>query len=156
MSLYYRDHGEPEKIIFGKGRTKQAFKDGTDINRILARANKEGAISHLAKYEGQYGDFEAFDFLDAQLQIRKAGEIFEALPPELRREFQQSPQMFFGFVNDPANKDRLKEIFPDLAKPGNYPLDMSSRTPPGATTDPDSPDPDAVVPPVAPDPVEPT
>lgn len=152
MSMYWMEHGEPETLVYDDGRTKQAFKSQTDINRILAMANKTGAISHLAKYEGMYGDFEEFDFLAAQLQIRKAGEIFEALPAELRREFQQSPNMFFEFVNDPKNKDRLSEIFPVLAEPGSYPLDMSMRTPPGATTDPDRVDPDAeVVPPAAPE-----
>ncbi len=150
--MYYREHGLSEPIVWGESRTKQAFREETDINRILAIGNKTGAISHLAKYEGTYGDFEQFDFLTAQLQIRKGDEIFEALPAELRREFSQSPRLFFEFVNDPANKGRLKDIFPDLAKPGDFPLDMSMRTPPGATTDPDAVDPDAVVPPVAPDP----
>ncbi len=155
MSMYYRENLDFWKPVYDDGRTKQAFQDETDINRILAVANKQGAISHLAKYEGMYGDFEQFDFLAAQLQIRKGDEIFEALPAELRREFSQSPRLFFEFVNDPANKGRLKEIFPDLAKPGDYPLDMSMRTPPGGTTDPDAVDPDAVVPPVAPDPEKP-
>ncbi len=155
MSMYFMEHGVPEPKVYEDGRTKQAFKDETDINRILNMANKTGAISHLNKYQGMYGNFEAFDFLGAQLQIRQAGEIFEALPPELRREFQQSPRLFFEFVNDPVNKDRLSEIFPDLAKPGNYALDMSMRTPPGGTTDPDAVDPDAEIPPVAPDPVVP-
>ncbi len=151
MSMYFREHGEQPVLVYDDGRTKQAFKDDTDINRILARAQKQGSISHLNKYGGEFADFEEFDFLEAQLQIRRAGEIFEALPPELRREFQQSPSMFFEFVNDPANKGRLKEIFPDLAKPGNYDLDMSMRTPPGGSLDPDAPDPDAgVPPPVAP------
>ncbi len=151
MSMYFREHGHARVPEYeSPGRTKQAFKDETDINRILARFNREGAISHLNKFQGMYGDFESFDFLQAQLQIRKAGEIFEALPAELRREFQQSPSLFFEFVNDPANKDRLPQIFPDLAKPGNYALDMSPKTPPGATGDPDAPDPDAGVPPVAP------
>ncbi len=155
MSMYYREHGKPEPKLYNDGMTKQAFKDETDINRILNMANKTGAISHLNKYEGMYGDFEEFDFLGAQLQIRKAGEIFEALPPELRREFQQSPKQFFEFVNDPANKDRLSEIFPELAKPGKYVPDLSNRTPPGGSNDPDAVDPDAVVPPVAPGPETP-
>ncbi len=153
MSMYWRKHGEPEVLVYNDGRTKQAFKDETDINRLLARANREGAMSHLAKFEGQYGDFAEFDFLQAHLTIAKGGEIFDALPPELRREFGQSPADFFSFVNDPANKDRLKTIFPDLAKPGTFAPEITGRTP-NATRDPDAPDPDTVVPPVAPDPVE--
>ncbi len=150
MSMHFMKHGELEKIVFEESRTKQAFMGECDINRILKMAQKSGAVSHLNKYEAMYGDFDEFDFLGAQLQIRKAGEIFEALPVELRREFKQSPRLFFEYVNDPANKDRLGEIFPQLAKPGNYNLDPGMGTPPGTTFDPDAPDPDAGVPPVTP------
>ncbi len=150
MSMFFRQNGIPRVPVYGPSRTKQAFKHDCDINRLLARAQKSGSLDHLTKYEGMYGDFEQFDFLAAQLQIRKAGEIFEALPSELRREFQQSPRLFFEFVNNPLNKDRLKDIFPALAKPGNFDLDMSMKTPPGATGDPDAPDPDAGGPPVPP------
>jgi len=150
MSMYYRENLDFWKPVYDDGRTKQAFMGETDINLMLAKAQKTGSIDHLTKYQGMYGDFEEFDFLAAQLQIRKADEIFEALPSELRREFQQSPRLFFEFVNDPKNKDRLKDIFPALAKPGKYDLDMSGATPPGASVDPDEPDPDAGSPPVAP------
>lgn len=151
MSMYYIENGHIEVIEFGPSRTKQAFKDDTDINRMLAQAQKAGSMSHLKKFQGHYADYEDFDFLTAQTTLTRGREIFDNLPIELKREFGQSPDKFFEFVNDVANKDRLKEIFPDLAKPGNYDLDMSGRTPPGATMDPDAPDVDAgVPPPVAP------
>ncbi len=153
MSNYFREHGVPEVKLYDDGRTKQAFKDGTDINRILAAFQKTGAISHLNKYEPMYGDFESFDFLQAHLQINKGDKIFSELPSEIRREFGQSPAEFFRFVNDPVNKDRLAEVFPVLAKPGKFAFDMSMRTPPGGSMDPDAPDVDAgVPPPVAPAP----
>ena len=100
------------------GRTKESFRDETDINQILKRAQKSGTISHLTKYEARYGDFSGFDFFDAQLQLAKGGEIFDALPVELRSEFNQSPAQFFAYVNDPANKERLGKLLPALAEPG--------------------------------------
>ncbi len=111
---------------FTDGRTKQSFKDETDINMILKRAQKSGTISHLNKFEARYGDFSNFDFFEAQLKLAKGGEIFDALPVELRREFNQSPADFFNYVNDPANKDRLGKLLPALAEPGRQNLSVKT------------------------------
>ncbi len=111
------------------GRTKQSFRDETDINQILKRAQKSGTISHLNKYEARYGDFSGFDFFDAQLQISKGAQIFDELPVELRREFNQSPAEFFDYVNDPANKERLVELLPALAEPGRQNITASGIVP---------------------------
>ncbi len=103
------------------GRTKQAFKDEADINKILRRAQKAGTMSHLEKYESTYGDFADFDFFGAQIQLTKGRDVFDALPSELRSEFDQSPAAFFDYVNDPANVDDLRKKLPGLAlaKPEN-------------------------------------
>ena len=44
--------------------------------------------------------------------------MFEALPAELRREFNNDPAQFIEYVNDPENIDSLAEKLPALAKPG--------------------------------------
>ncbi len=131
MSFHYMIHGEPEVRVYDDGRTKQSFKNSTDINKILGAYAKTGVISHLNKFEPQYGDYEGFDFFEAQLVINNGEAIFAALPSEIRREFDQDPTKFFKFVNDPDNKDTLEKIFPDLAKKGDYFPDVSSDTPPG-------------------------
>ena len=132
------------------GRTKQAFADETDINKILHRAQKAGTLSHLQKYEGMYGDFADFDFMDAQLNLVKGRELFDELPSELRNEFNQSPAQFFDYVNDPANRDNLAEKLPGLAQPGRQNLDVSGRTPPQTPQGVAEP-----APPVQPQPPEP-
>ncbi len=105
-------------IKYNDGRTKQAFKQTCDINAILKKAQKTGAISHLAKHEAKYGDFAEFDFMEAQLQIAKATEIFDDLPSEVRREFDNQPGQFFEYANDPENIGRMAELLPELAEPG--------------------------------------
>lgn len=136
MSFHFMEYGDffypPEE----ESMTKQSFKDDCDINKILARAQVTGSISHLAKYEAVYGDFENFDYGDAVARVARGREIFEELPSELRREFSQDPGSFFRFVNDPANKDRLEEVMPALARPGSYFPDVSPRTPPNSTLEP--------------------
>jgi len=109
---------QPTAKDYKDGRTKQAFKDETDINKLIQRAEKTGTISHLNKHEARYGDFANFDFFEAQVQLAAGGEIFADLPAEIRSEFNQSPAQFFNYVNDPANKDRLEKLLPDLAAPG--------------------------------------
>ena len=110
---------------YGPGRTKQSFKDSTDINVLVAKAQKGHAISHLNRYGAVYGDFTDIpDLLTAHGRLEQANQIFSELPGEIRREFHQSPQEFFEFVNDPQNSDRLADIFPDLAKPGNQRPDV--------------------------------
>ncbi len=120
MSQYYGQHGKPYTPTYKDGRTKQSFKDECDINRILNRAQKTGTISHLANRGGEYGDFSSFDFFDAQTKLAKAREIFDELPSEMRREFENTPAKFFEFCNDPANVDRLAEVLPAIAEPGRY------------------------------------
>ncbi len=135
------------------GRTKQTFKDETDINKILARAQKTGTISHINQFQGSYGDFSDFDFFENTLMLTRGREIFDALPSELRNEFQQNPSDFFQYVNDPANKDRLEELLPGLAAPGRQNIDVMS--PALADIKPAPADP-AEAPPAAPEATLPT
>ncbi len=103
----------PEKV-YDDGRTKQSFKDDTDIEKIMARADKTGTISHLAKYEGVYADFSDFDFHKQNNMLTRGNSIFAELPAEIRKEFRQSPAAFFEYVNVPGNIEKLTA----LAAPG--------------------------------------
>ena len=102
------------------GRTKQAFKDQTDINKILAQAAKGKTISHLARHGAVYGDFSDIDdLLVAHNRLKKGQSIFDQLPSEVRREFDNDLGKFFRFVNDPENLEKLPQLLPGLAKPGD-------------------------------------
>ncbi len=105
-------------IVYDDGRTKQCHADECDINKIMARFEVTGTISHLAKFEGLYADFSDFDFHAQTTKLTQGREIFDALPAELRREFGQSPAAFFEYVNDPENIEELRKKLPALAWPG--------------------------------------
>lgn len=112
---------QPGAEEYGPGRTKQSAKDSCDIKKILARAQKAGSLSHLQKHGAYYGDFsDVGDLLTAQNRLNRANAMFAELPSEVRREFGQSPSKFFEFVNDPANKDRLAQLLPQIAEPGRF------------------------------------
>lgn len=107
---------------FGKSMTKQSFKDSTDINKMLKKAQVTGSMSHLMKYpEAVYGEFDGeFDLLTAQARLEKANQIFADLPSEVRSEFNQDPIAFVKFAGDPQNNSKLREILPAVAEPGSY------------------------------------
>ncbi len=123
------------------GRTKQAFKDEADIVKIMARADRAGTISHLEKYEGVYADYSDYDFQNQTMRLAQGQTIFDELPAEMRREFNQSPQEFFAYVNDPKNVDDLSVRLPGLAAPGTQrisalPADADTEKAEKATSEP--------------------
>lgn len=120
MSLERRLTGKLKKLAFGKGLTKQAFRKECDINEIMRRAQRTGSISHLQRHGASYGDFEGFDFSEAMNKIAAGKTIFEELPSEVRKDFDQSPAKFFEFVNNPANEGKLAQLLPQIAEPGRY------------------------------------
>lgn len=106
-------------VLYGDGRTKQAFRDETDINKILAKAQRVGSLSHLVRHGATYGDFaDVPDLLTAHARLKKGQEVFAELPSEVRREFSNDMFKFYEYVNDPANVDRLPDLLPGLARPG--------------------------------------
>ena len=136
MSVHYMKTGElfvPEQQ---PTLTKQAFKDDADVNKILQKYQMTGTMSHLDRFERIYGDYSDYDFDEHQRKLAQGREIFDALPSEIRREFKNSLKEFFGFVNDPANVDRLPEVLPQIARPGDYFPDVSPSTPPDALKEP--------------------
>lgn len=118
-----RKHTNPSHDEYqATGRTKQAFKDQCDINKILKKAQIKGGLSHVQKYpEAVYGEFsQDTDLLTARNRIARAEQIFGELPAEARREFQNDALRFVSWAGDPANAGRLVELLPQIAEPGNY------------------------------------
>ena len=86
----------PKKII-NKGfknapsRTKQAFREECNINKIMAKYQKTGIIDHLNKYEGRYDMADGETFQEAMNLITDAQTMFNDLPSSIRNEFENNP-----------------------------------------------------------------
>lgn len=89
--------------------TKQSFKDECDINLIMKRFEKTGAIEHLAKFGPQYADVSAMDFKQAMDIVALGNSMWEELPVSVKQRCG-SPEGFLEFVNDPANAGELVEL----------------------------------------------
>lgn len=119
---------KPDEMDYSDGRTKQSFKDETDVNLIIQKHARMGTLSHLEQWGGTYGDWSDFDFQEAQNQIASATSMFEQLPAAVRNRFANSPEKFLDYVNDPENKDDLAAKLPELAAPRSKPLPTPATT----------------------------
>ena len=90
---------------------QQQFKEECDINNIMAKYQKSGLVTHVAKYQGKYDDFTVLpDFKTALDTMNEAQEMFLTIPSEIRREFDNDPGKFVEFATDPDNLDELREM----------------------------------------------
>lgn len=90
--------------------TEQHHKDSCDINNILRHYNEDTLAAHIARFQGNYGDFTDFmDYADAFNFIKQTDEMFNSVPAHIRADFDNDPQKFVDFVSDPNNKKKLSE-----------------------------------------------
>jgi len=98
--------------------TKQSFKDEVNINKIMEKFQRTGAIDHYAKHAPQYGDASQVDYLEANLVISNANTMFEELPSSIRKKFENDPAQFLEFVQDEKNNEEMIEL--GLKKPPHH------------------------------------
>lgn len=126
----------------GKQKAKQSFKDDCDINIIMAKFQKTGAVTHFNKRSPEYGFATGHDFKSSMDLVKAAQEMFDELPSTIRSKFANQPAAFLDFVQDPANADEMLELGLREKLPGTR-----TETPPEPETAPE--------PPPEPPPVEP-
>ena len=101
-----------KKVLSPKGvePAQQQFKDDCDINTIMARFQKTGAIDHVSKHQPEYGFASPTQFHEAMNIVSFVQSMFNDLPSSVRNEFSNNPEAFLEFVQDPANADRAREL----------------------------------------------
>lgn len=91
--------------IEGPSRTKQSMKDSCDINLIMGRYLRTGAVDHLAVHGGSYGFASATTLQEAMNIVMKAEAMFADLNSAVRKRFDNSPKKFLEFIQDSENQD---------------------------------------------------
>ena len=95
---------------FAPSMTRQEFADECDINTIMSRYEQAGAISHVNRAMPVYMDVTAVPDLRGALDaMREATLAFQSLPAVVRREFDNDPQKFVDFAQDPANLEKMRD-----------------------------------------------
>lgn len=119
VKRYVRRPFERVRVLktFSKAsRTKQAFKDECDINRVMKKYEKTGVITHVNRFSGRYGDFiSAPDYQAACNAVLAAQDMFMTLPSKVRARFENDPRAFLEFAQNPDNVDEMREL--GLLKP---------------------------------------
>jgi len=91
--------------IPGPSRTQKQFKDECNVNNIIKKYKATGTITHVRnRQEGVYADLTTLpDFQQAMDVIVKASNAFQEVPAEIRSRFNNDPQQFIDYLNDPKN-----------------------------------------------------
>lgn len=81
--------------------TQQAFKEDCDVNAIIARFERTGAITHIADAKGFFGDVFDLptDFSRVNDFIENANASFMTLPASVREQYSNDPYQFLDAVN---------------------------------------------------------
>jgi len=89
--------------------TQQQFADEVNINNIIARYQTTGVLPKGGT--PVFGDFSNIqDFQSAQDAIATAKQAFEALPPYLRRRFNNDPAQLLSFIEDDDNRYEAEKL----------------------------------------------
>jgi phage internal scaffolding protein len=104
--------------------TQQHHKDEVDINNILRKFQKHGAIEHRNEYRGQYGFATSTTLQEAMDTVIRAETMFNDLPADVRSKFNQDAGQFLDFVQNPENAKELVKM--GLATDIN---DIATKTP---------------------------
>lgn len=122
MSSAYilHDPADYEFNTEGASLTRQEFAEECDINALMARYEKTGVISHVARGEPQYLDLsDVPDLATAMSVVHAAEAAFMSLPAGVRATFDNDPMRFIDFAENPDNLEQMRAW--GLAKPAEPP-----------------------------------
>lgn len=132
----------PKKAI-GKGenlaQADQSFKESSDINNIIQKAQRTGVLSHVNKNAQFYEDLTDFDYEGSKNKIAEANSAFYDLDADIRAEFNNNPGQFLKVVG-PMKKHEIIQKFPEWAEPERQlPVPGQLTTQPAPPADPAPP-----------------
>lgn len=114
--------------------TEQCHADEVKIQNIMKKYRDTGVIEHVNQYQGMYSDMiNAPDFAEAQMQIAEAKSMFETVPAHIRSDFDNDPQKFIAFMQEPENVEAIQEYGLDASHLANTPNKTKTRGNPEGT-----------------------
>lgn len=96
---------------FEPTRTQQHFKNEVNINQIMRKARKTGIMPMGINEPAMYGDFsEVGSYQEALQKINDANERFMSFPANIRKRFENNPQLLFQFLQSEDNRAEAIEL----------------------------------------------
>lgn len=117
------DHQRPRVNTGRDTPVKQSFKEETDVNRIIAKYQQTGAVSHANRFAPRYGEADSQDFHKAMTLVVETQQAFDALPSALRRRFSNDPAEWVAWLETADTEDlRAAGLVPgDVSEPETIP-----------------------------------
>lgn len=82
-----------------------------DINNIMAKYQRTGALDSYRERQPIYGDFSNVpDYREACQIVLDAEDVFMSLPADLRKRFDNDPAEYLNFCSDPNNRDEMLSL----------------------------------------------
>ena len=92
-------------------KTDQSWLEQTEVNTIIHKYRKTGAITHLASKQGTFADVSDIpDMLEAHERVNNAFNAFNELPAIIRDKFKNDPLKMIEFLNDPSNNEEAIKL----------------------------------------------
>lgn len=116
------DRVRVQKFFTKPSKTRQAFKDECDINKIMRRFRDVNGVDFEDVAEmpdiSFYRDFSSFpDLRDSLHHFDRAKASFDALPAKVRQRFNNNPLDFVEFLSDSKNLDEAVSLGLAVRKP---------------------------------------
>ncbi len=111
--LVIKNHFSPSEVVKspkGVKPAKQEFKQDADINSIMKKFQKSGAMDHAQLHQGHYGDTTGQDLQSAATIVANANSMFNDLPSSVRNKFENEPSRFLDFVQNADNQQEAYEL----------------------------------------------
>lgn len=90
--------------------TQQSDAAESDINIIMKQYGQSGMFPQVTTAPS-YGDFSGVtDYRSALELVQRADQAFQEVPASTRKLFNNDPASYLEFVQNPENKDKIKEL----------------------------------------------
>jgi len=116
MPRFRTQYDEPKHGVFStevgtESMVQQQFAEETNVNSIMAKYQKTGLLTHVARYAGTYGDFSGVpDYKEGLERIMAAEDMFMSLPAKIRDRFNNDPAQFIQFATDEGNLEEMRKM----------------------------------------------
>lgn len=91
---------------------EQSHKAEVDINKIVRKHGTDliAKVAAMQSRDYQFDDVTGNDFQESMLILTKAQQNFEAMPSQIRKQFDNDPAKFLDFVQDKNNLPQLRKM----------------------------------------------
>lgn len=113
-----------------RSMVEQQYKQVVDTHEIVKRFTRTGVIDHTTTKKPVYGDFSKLqDFHTSQNLVAQTTQYFEALPSDVRKQFNNQVSEFAQFMSNPENMEKAVSLglaeAPKIEKPITVPIEQT-------------------------------